>query len=104
VLALPSDGNRYELIDGQQPLPFLVVEVLSPSTARYDRGLKRRFYQRAGVQEYWVMDLNALVVERWRPADERPQVLAETMTWQPRPDIPPLTLDLDGYFTALANW
>jgi len=36
--------------------PDLVVEILSPSTARMDRGLKYRKYQKAGVREYWIVD------------------------------------------------
>jgi Uma2 family endonuclease len=36
--------------------PDLAIEVLSPSTRRRDRTLKRDLYQRSGVQEYWVVD------------------------------------------------
>ena len=36
--------------------PDLVVEILSPSTARMDRGVKYRKYQQAGVREYWIID------------------------------------------------
>ncbi len=35
--------------------PDLVVEVLSPSTARRDLGIKMRRYARFGVREYWVV-------------------------------------------------
>lgn len=87
----------------QAPLPFLVVEVLSPSTARYDRGLKRHFYQRAGVREYWVVDLDARVVERCRPGDERPEVLSGTMRWAPDPGRAPLELDLSVYFEEVGD-
>jgi Uma2 family endonuclease len=44
--------------DGRRPMSFaeagrlvLAVEVLSPSTARRDREVKRRLYQRQGVDE-----------------------------------------------------
>ena len=40
-------------IDGA---PDLVVEVLSPSTAIYDRGAKKDACERAGVKEYWIAD------------------------------------------------
>lgn len=36
--------------------PDLVVEVLSPSTAKNDRGKKKDAYERAGVKEYWLVD------------------------------------------------
>lgn len=36
--------------------PDLVVEVLSASTASYDRGAKFRAYERAGVRELWLVD------------------------------------------------
>ncbi len=33
----------------------MVIEVLSPSTLRRDRLEKLNLYQRAGVQEYWIV-------------------------------------------------
>jgi len=41
----------------------LVIEILSPSTRRLDRGVKRALYERMGVNEYWLVDPNADVVE-----------------------------------------
>ncbi len=165
VLALPDDGNRYELFDGELlvtpaptglhqvalmrlydevapyvqaqklgvmlwspadlhlgsdqlsqpdlfvvpslppdrswaafPNPILVVEVLSPSTARYDRVIKRRRFQRAGIPEYWVVDLDSRAVDRWRPADERPEILDDKLVWNPAGAAEPLELDLPRYF------
>jgi len=77
---------------------LLAVEVLSPSTARGDRMVKRRFFQRNGVPEYWIVDHNARVVERWTPRDERAELLSETLIWRPVPDIEPLTIDLRALF------
>ncbi|HXC52377.1 MAG TPA: Uma2 family endonuclease [Candidatus Limnocylindrales bacterium] len=37
-------------------VPDLVVEVLSPSTARRDRVEKKKVYERCGVDEYWLVD------------------------------------------------
>jgi Uma2 family endonuclease len=36
--------------------PDLVVEVLSPSTAKKDRLVKFNRYQKAGIKEYWIVD------------------------------------------------
>jgi len=77
---------------------LLAIEILSPTTARYDRLLKRHRYQRAGVPEYWIIDPDARLVERWRPEDSRPEILSATLTWQPDPDKGPLEIDLVGMF------
>ena len=37
-------------------VPDLVVEVLSPSTAKRDRVEKKKIYERCGVDEYWLVD------------------------------------------------
>jgi Uma2 family endonuclease len=48
---------------GCNGVPDLVAEVLSPSTARYDRTVKFRQYRRAGVREYWLVDPDTKTVE-----------------------------------------
>ena len=77
---------------------ILTVEVLSPSSKRADRLVKRFLYQRHGVPEYWIIDLEARAVERWRPTDDRPAVLTERLKWQPEPTAPALDIDLVEYF------
>ncbi len=49
--------------DGIHGAPDLVVEVLSPSTARNDRGPKMQHYAAAGVKEYWIVSPLAKSVE-----------------------------------------
>jgi Uma2 family endonuclease len=41
--------------DGIHGAPDLIVEVLSPSTSRNDKGYKKDLYERCGVKEYWVV-------------------------------------------------
>ncbi|MFC4768232.1 Uma2 family endonuclease [Effusibacillus consociatus] len=36
--------------------PDLIVEVLSPATAKKDKNEKRKLYQQAKVKEYWIVD------------------------------------------------
>ena len=42
--------------DGVYGAPDLVIEVLSPSTAKNDRGKKKDAYEKAGVGEYWIVN------------------------------------------------
>lgn len=76
----------------------LVVEVVSPSSGHTDRYVKRPRYQRERVPEYWIVDPDERVFERWRPDDHEPEVIADVMTWQPLPDIPALSIPLDDFF------
>jgi Uma2 family endonuclease len=41
---------------GFEGAPDLVVEILSPKTSRFDKGIKREVYARSGVQELWIVD------------------------------------------------
>ena len=81
---------------------LLAVEVLSPTTARADRTIKRRLYQRAGI-EYWIVDLEARLVERWTTLDERPEVLTGTLIWRPDSTREPLIIDLEMYFRRVLD-
>jgi Uma2 family endonuclease len=50
-------AHLYRLTDKRAlGAPDLVVEILSPSTARYDTGKKREVYARFGVTELWIVD------------------------------------------------
>jgi Uma2 family endonuclease len=42
--------------------PDLIVEVLSPSTAKKDWNKKLTLYETAGVREYWIIDPKAKAV------------------------------------------
>ncbi len=50
--------ERVSLIeeDGLHGAPDLVIEILSPSTARYDLEEKKDIYERFGVKEYWIVE------------------------------------------------
>lgn len=96
------------LVEGRKPeswkevrTPVLAIEILSPSTARADRHVKRRLYQRERVPEYWIVDVDARLVERWRVEDDRPEILAERLEWRPDLIHPPLVIDLAEYFRGV---
>ena len=76
---------------------LLAVEVLSPSSLRTDRVTKRDFYLESRVDEYWVVDLDARVIERWRPAQETPDLLREQIEWAPG-GRDPLVIDVPALF------
>ncbi len=39
------------------------MEVLSPSTEKYDRGEKKELYRQQEIDEYWIVDLHKKQVE-----------------------------------------
>jgi Uma2 family endonuclease len=49
--------------------PDLVIEILSESTAKRDRGIKAKLYERTGVKELWIVDPWEKKVEIFRRAD-----------------------------------
>lgn len=52
-----SNENLHKIQeDGLHGAPDLVLEVLSPGTAKYDKGKKKAVYERCGVKEYWIVE------------------------------------------------
>jgi len=102
VFVVPRDtrmgGDRLEWPDVKSLL--LAVEVLSPSSAKIDRVVKRDFYCDAGVPDYWIVDLDARVVERWTPDRETPEIHRDRIVWSPR-GASPLIVDLPALFARI---
>ena len=55
--------------DGIHGAPDLIVEVLSPSTVKNDRGYKKDLYEKAGVREYWIVDPTIRTIEAYLLSD-----------------------------------
>ena len=53
----PRKGDKHF-----QGVPDLVVEVLSPGTGRLDRSVKLKAYEKAGVEEYWLVDTKSRLI------------------------------------------
>ena len=77
---------------------LLVVEVLSPSTARADRFTKRHRYQEAGVPFYWIVDGAEQRAEVWTQDAEFPVIETERLVWRPAGAVQTFTLELADLF------
>jgi Uma2 family endonuclease len=60
----------------------LTIEVLSPSTARADRLVKRRLYQEQHIPEYWMVDTDQRQIEVWTPEAAFPRIERERLVWR----------------------
>jgi len=79
----------------------LVVEVLSPTTARADRFTKRRLYQEMRVPAYWIVDADERLVEVWTPDEPLPTVERDRVEWLPAGTTEPLVVSLPEVFRPL---
>ncbi len=65
-------------------VPALVIEISSPSTARRDKLLKFNKFEKAGVQEYWIVEPENKLVSVFTLQENnrygRPEVYAEDHT------------------------
>ena len=100
LLAVP-DGHLGPMNDVVSKL-LLAVEVVSPSSSRWDRVIKRPRYQRNRVPEYWIVDSGSQTIERWQPDDERPAILADLLHWHPAGAAQPYELDIPSFFRDAA--
>ena len=84
--------------NGVHGAPDLVVEVLSPSTAKNDRKYKKEVYAACGVREYWLVNPADKTVEQYFLEDNdlvlqevyaiHPDYMLEKMTEEQRAAIP----------------
>ncbi len=81
-------------------VPDLVIEILSQSTGRRDKTIKKALYERYGVKEYWLTDPGYRIVEQFVLTDGV-YMLAATLTEQDQLAslaVPCLKIDLGNIF------
>jgi Uma2 family endonuclease len=103
IVFIPNDRMAGVVERGIESKPGLVVEVLSPSSHRYDRVLKPRRYRDFGVEAYWVVDPEDEIVEQYlldQPPDTA-TIVSDVLRWQPEPSVPALELPLNLVFKGL---
>jgi len=101
IFVLPLAESRRLQRDGLPALALLLaVEVLSPSSSRHDRVRKRPLYQRH-VPEYWIVDLDARLIERWRTGEERPEITSQSLEWRPADARSSFVLDVERFFAEV---
>ena len=82
--------------------PLLVVEVLSPSSVRTDRGIKSRRYAELGIRHYWIVDIDAQEIECYRLSGSRYELVhraGRTDEFQ-HPDWPELAIGLEALWRS----
>ena len=42
-------------------------------------------------------------MERWRPEDDRPEIVTDTLLWHPDPNVPPLEIELPRFFATVLD-
>ena len=98
LIFVRTDRSHLVTLRGIEGPPDLVVEILSPSTAARDRGVKLERYRHFRVPEYWIVDLDARSVEVWRLAEDAvsPAVVGPsgTLRWMPGSDGPTLAVPI----------
>ncbi len=80
---------------------LLTVEVLSPSTERFDRFTKRRLYQEVGIPLYWIVDPDLKAVEVWTPEAQFPSIEREPVEWKPEAATEAVVLELEELFRPI---
>lgn len=53
------------------------------------------------MPQYGIVDVDARLVERWRPDDERPELVTDVLLRHPETNHAPLRVDLPAFFAQV---
>ncbi|CAN5443219.1 Uma2 family endonuclease [soil metagenome] len=70
-----SKSESFKPDQMQFPAPDIAVEVLSPSTEKYDRQTKFQDYAAHGIREYWIIDAEHEIIEQYFLQNEEYELL-----------------------------
>jgi Uma2 family endonuclease len=98
LVVTPLHGGRVppHPLDGHALL--LAVEILSPATRAVDLGAKRELYARLEIPEYWTVDIEQRVVERWHRGAASAEVNEGLLVWRLSGNTPELLIELEEIF------
>ena len=74
-------GSYKQWEEGNQP-PHVAFEILSPSNSLQEMAGKRDFYERYGVEEYYVYDPERNCLEVWLRQGEHLQAMSHVKGWR----------------------
>jgi Uma2 family endonuclease len=96
IVYLATDRLAAVSSRGIEGPPTLAVEILSPSTAHVDRGVKLQLYARHRVPYYWIVDLGGHAIEAYALRGEAYELAARAEGSQTAalPPFPDLQLDV----------
>ncbi len=100
VFVVPPSGAPLQRWSEVREL-LLAAEILSPSSARHDRVRKPRFFRAQRVPEYWLVDLDARVIERADPERDAMTLVEDQLEWLPPGANDPFVMSVREYFAAI---
>ncbi|HEU0300107.1 MAG TPA: Uma2 family endonuclease [Longimicrobium sp.] len=103
IVFLRNEHTHYRTRRAVEGPPDLIIEIVSRSTARQDRGIKRERYAHFGVPEYWIIDADRRRVEVYRLQEDpdRPTYVTDRLQWQPVEGGPSLDMNVRELLTGV---
>jgi len=84
-------------------VPTLIIEILSPSTAAFDKKIKVNKYRTAGVKEVWIIDPSNKILDVFKLLDDGKYGQPETYSAEDKvvvSNFPDLIVDLSSVFES----
>ncbi|MBI4752904.1 Uma2 family endonuclease [Candidatus Desantisbacteria bacterium] len=63
IIFVSKENQQIITQDNIKGSPDLLIEIISKNSAQRDRIVKRKLYEKYGVHEYWLVDMDKKVIE-----------------------------------------